>query len=115
VGTTPGSWVRQEIPHSAIASEHAAVSELGQGGRHRHGTRGPWPSGITLARPTERLLCTFEEPSGSGRNVRLVTNILPGTEAFYLEARTAGSEMGWIIEAHSAVASGRDLSERTRP
>ena len=39
VGTTSGSWVCQEIPHSAIASDMAsglgqpaAVSELGQGG-----------------------------------------------------------------------------------
>ena len=46
----------------------------------------------------------------SGRNVRVVTNILPGAEAFYVDARTARSEMGRIKPSLPVVTfrKGRD-------
>ncbi len=67
VSTTPGSWVCQEIPQSSMATDMASVNPL-RSANSANSAAPAWltkffPSGITLARRTERLRCTFKEPS----------------------------------------------------
>jgi hypothetical protein len=94
--------VCQLIPQSAMASDMASVNPLRSASSARSAAPA-WltkffPSGITLARRTERLLCTFKELSSWLVNAVVVTVILPGMRAFYANAPTTRLVVERIIE-----------------
>lgn len=70
VSTTPGSWVCQEMPQSAIACDIALVRPVRSASSHSSAVPA-WltrflPSVVTSTPRTERVRCTFKEPSSWG-------------------------------------------------
>lgn len=92
VGTTPGSWVFQEIPQSSMAIDMANVNPL-RSAISQSSASPAWlikffPSAITLAPRTDRLRFTVKEPASWLRMLVVVTAILPVQEGFFADTRT---------------------------